>query len=51
MAPNTLIANKKFILKGKSYKPGEPVDIKGLPVNKVNQLLDQRWLRPAEEKL
>lgn len=40
------LALKEFKLKDKLYKPGNPVDVKNLPDTKINQLLDQRWIRP-----
>lgn len=44
------VANREFKMKGKTYKSGEVVDLKGLPPQKISQLLDQRWLRPIPQK-
>lgn len=43
----TFAANKTFTMRGKAYKPGDPIDVTGLPELKVKQLLNQRYLRPV----
>ena len=45
--PTPLFAAKAFILFGKQYREGDPVDVSHLPEYKVRQLLDQRYLQPS----
>lgn len=41
-----VIAARDFKLNGIEYKRGETVDVTAVPDYKVNQLLNQRYLKP-----
>lgn len=41
------VANKRLVIAGVHYGPGDPVDTSTLPDHKVAQFLNQRLLRPA----
>jgi hypothetical protein len=43
-------ACRSFSTMGKTYSPGDPFDISGLPDHKVGQLLNRRYIRPANPR-
>lgn len=48
MTDTQFVANKVFTMWGRPYLPGDPVDVSHLPGHKIGQLLNQRYLRPAD---